>query len=130
MMEMMHGNSTATRAIENMHKDLRTFHSPGIVCVACKELEAHRRCDKDQARCVLRPCKQLPAINKYHVVKAGYRLALFFFGWFNFLWYFVVFGRDYEELSAGGAPGTFSTVLVGKSDHRILSLVFRIMYSV
>jgi hypothetical protein len=69
--------------------------------VACKKLKAHRGNYKDQACGILWFYKELPAINKYCPVKAGNWLAFCFGLRFDFLRYFAILRRDYEELSAG-----------------------------
>ena len=63
--------------------------------------------------------EDFPAVNKYGVVKAGDRLAFVFGFGFDFLRYFVVFLRDYENLSAGQASGTFPSVFAVKGNDGI-----------
>ena len=83
-----------------------------------KEFETYYRNYKGQRGYVLRVDEQLPAVKKYSPVEAGHRFTLFDFK-FDFLCFFVVFRRDYKNLSAGCAPGTFSCVFAVKGNQGI-----------
>jgi len=114
-----------SRLVNNVEVETEQPAPDSIVCyesttgrTGCEEFEAYHCNYKNQRGCVFGVEKQFPIVNKDSVVKAGERFA-FFFGWFDFFWLFVIFGRDYEKPAAGCASCALSGVLIGKSDYLI-----------
>jgi len=83
-----------------------------------KEFEAYCRNYKGQRSYVFRVDEQLPTVNKYSPVEAGHSFALFDLE-FDLLSFFIIFRRDYKDLSASCAASTFTCVFAVKRNQRI-----------
>ncbi len=83
-----------------------------------EEFEADYRNNEHEGGCVLGVDKNFPGVDKDSVVEAWDGVGSFRFR-FNFFRYFVVFRRDYKDLSAGQTACAFSDVFAVECDKSI-----------